>query len=216
MDKFPKNVKDILHSEPFKKYLKSGDISSLYDFISVNIDRDTLIPIITNIFYRSGVNLLENQDEIPSKFFAYNDYDYVKNFIVPDGIENIRYKAFAYSAVENIKFSNSLLYIGVRAFEYCYGLSAIKFPKTRLKIDDYAFKDCNNLNRIVISENTVFIHPRSFPGKVIKFEGTTEKFESICPLNLTSNLESTFTNVKCKDGVLVPVQDGRGFKFEKH
>lgn len=72
MDKFPKNVKDILHSEPFKKYLKSGDISSLYDFISANIDHDTWIPKITNIFYRSGIDLLVNQDEIPSKFFVHN------------------------------------------------------------------------------------------------------------------------------------------------
>ena len=216
MNKFPKNVKNILHSERFKKYLKSGNISSLYDFISDNIDRDTLIPKITNIFYHAGVNLLENQDEIPSKFFKFNDYDYVKNFIVPDGIKNIKYEAFAYSAVENIKFPNSLLYIDIRAFEGCYGLSTIKFPKSLLKIDDYAFRDCNNLRKIVIPENVIFIHPRSFPGKVIKFEGTTEKFESICPLNLTSNLESTFTNVKCKDGILVPVQDGRDFKFEKH
>ena len=216
MNKFPKNVKNILHSERFKKYLKSGNISSLYDFISANIDRDTLIPKITNIFYRAGVNLLENQDEIPSKFFKFNDYDYVKNFIVPDGIKNIKYEAFAYSAVENIKFPNSLLYIDIRAFEGCYGLSTIKFPKSLLKIDDYAFRDCDNLRKVVIPENVIFIHPRSFPGKVIKFEGTTEKFESICPLNLTPNLESTFTNVKCKDGVLVPVQDGRDFKFEKH
>ena len=217
MSKFPENVNEILHSEEFKKYLSVRDINSLYNYISYNIDYDSWIPIITNILFASDINPLLNQKVIPIKFFTFNKYEYIKNFTIPNGIKEIKYRAFAYSDLEKIKFPNSLERIGESAFEGCFDLSTIEFPKNLKVIDDNAFKGCNNLKDITIPENVTHIHPRSFPRKIIKFEGTTENFESICPINLVSKIELTFIRIECKDGILIPIQDETySVKFEKY
>ena len=216
MSKFPENVNEILHSEEFKKCLKNRDIEHLYEYISYNIDYDSWIPIITNILYASGINPLLHQASIPIKFFMHNTYDYVMDFTVPAGIKEIKYRAFAYSSLKKIKLPNSLEIIGREAFEGCFGLISIKFPEILKIIDGNAFKNCNSLKNIIIPKNVTYIHPQSFPRKVIKFEGTAENFESICPIDLITRLESTFIRVECKDGILIPIQDEYLTKFEKY
>lgn len=215
MSKLPENVKDILHSETFKRYLRARNMQSLYEFISYNIDYDTWISVITDILYRSGINPLMNQEAIPRKFFIYSKQDYIKNFIIPNGIKAIGYKAFAFSCIEKVKFPNSLERIKAGAFEGCFALSTIEFPKSLKSIGENAFKDCNKLEKIIIPENVTGIHPRSFPRKVIKFEGTTEKFERVCNISLINDIESTFIRVECKDGILIPIQGKHFVRFER-
>lgn len=217
MSKFPENVNKILHSEEFKKCLKNRNIEDLYYYISYNIDYDSWIPIITNILYSSGIDPLLHQKSIPMKFFTYNTYDYIIDFIIPAGIKEIKYRAFAYSYLKKIKLPNSLETIGEEAFKGCFDLTSIKFPESLRIIGKDAFENCNNLKKkIIIPKNVTYIHPQSFPRKIIKFEGTTGKFESICPIDLIYRLESTFTRVECKNGILIPIQDKYNIKFEKY
>ena len=56
MSKLPEDIKKILYSKTFKKYLTVRDMKSLYKFISYNVDYDTYLSIITDILYRSGIN----------------------------------------------------------------------------------------------------------------------------------------------------------------
>ena len=116
---------------------------------------------------------------------------------------------------KKIKLPDSLKIIGEGAFEGCFDLTSIKFPKNLKVINNNAFKSCNSLKNIIIPENVTYIHPRSFPRKIIKFEGTAEKFETICP-NLITSIESTFIRIECKNGILIPIQDEYNVKFEKY
>ncbi len=93
----------------------------------------------------------------------------VSQYIIPDGVETIRTKAFykCYSLtniqipdsvkrieekaffrcdkINELKLPQSLEFIGKDAFSYCYGITEINIPANIKQIDEYAFYNCTNL-----------------------------------------------------------------------
>lgn len=113
----------------------------------------------------------------------------VSQYVIPDGVEVIRSKAFYKCSaltkleipstvirieekaffrcekIEAIKLPNVLEFIGKDAFSYCYGLKEIIIPTSVKQIDEYAFYNCTNLLTIDVlaKENNMTLGEKWFP-----------------------------------------------------
>ena len=101
----------------------------------------------------------------------------VSQYIIPDGVETIRTKAFykCYSLtniqipdsvkrieekaffrcdkINELRLPQSLEFIGKDAFSYCYGLKVLDIPANIKQIDEYAFYNCTNLLTINVDNS---------------------------------------------------------------
>ena len=113
----------------------------------------------------------------------------VSQYIIPDGVETIRTKAFykCYSLtniqipdsvkrieekaffrcdkINELKLPQSLEFIGKDAFSYCYGLKVLDIPAKVKQIDEYAFYNCTNLLTINVdnSEDNLTLGNKWYP-----------------------------------------------------
>ncbi len=83
-------------------------------------------------------------ETIRSKAF-YKCYP-LKEIIIPDSVKRIEEKAFfRCDKLSGLKLPQTLEFIGKDAFSYCYGLTDLDIPSTIQQIDVYAFYNCTNL-----------------------------------------------------------------------
>jgi uncharacterized membrane protein len=72
-----------------------------------------------------------------------------------DGTELIQYPGGKTGSTYQIP--NSVTYIGVSAFEYCYNLTSVTIPNSVTSIGDFAFWDCSNLTSVTIPDSVASI-----------------------------------------------------------
>ena len=73
-------------------------------------------------------------------------------YTIPEGIEVIATKAFAYSRLKSITFPESLLDIDLSAFMECDNLTKVDLPSGTRTISFLAFEGCNSLEEINVAE----------------------------------------------------------------
>ena len=71
-------------------------------------------------------------------------------------------RAFRNKNMTTVIIPDSVTYIGERAFEYCYSLSAIEIPNSVVTIGNYAFRGCSNLSSIEIPDSVTTIGQQAF------------------------------------------------------
>lgn len=75
-------------------------------------------------------------------------------YVVPDGVEEISYRAFDGSRnLKEIKFSSSLKKISDYAFYYCNNIENVEIPENVEKIAKWSFWSCSKLKAINVSQN---------------------------------------------------------------
>lgn len=85
---------------------------------------------------------------------------------LPDSIKSIEEKAFfRCGAITELSLPKNIEFIGKDAFGYCYGLKEINIPATIKQIDEYAFYNCTNLLTVNIDtfESDVILGDKWFP-----------------------------------------------------
>ena len=87
---------------------------------------------------------------------AFAACDDITGIAVPDTVESIGYKAFAYSDIEKIDLGSNMKEIGNQAFYQCYSLSTIHIPASVETIGDYAFAYCGMTDITVDPENEYY------------------------------------------------------------
>lgn len=86
-----------------------------------------------------------------------------KEYIVPDGVEDIYQAAFAFSNIEKIQFYQSIKNIGNHAFLNCLRLSDINFPTDgEINICTGAFSRTLGLTNITLPASIKTIHQYAF------------------------------------------------------
>lgn len=76
----------------------------------------------------------------------------LKEFIIPEGVIEIRKWAFAQSGLEKVTLPGTLKVIGTEAFAYCESLKSISIPASVTSIAQQAFRDSDYLTQVRIPE----------------------------------------------------------------
>lgn len=87
-----------------------------------------------------------------------------KSIVIPKGVTGIADNAFATACenIEEIRFPETLLWIGNGAFKGCRNIRELLFPKSLVEISDYAFYGCTGLKKLDIPENVYRIGHYAF------------------------------------------------------
>lgn len=93
----------------------------------------------------------------------------VNSIIIPDSVMSVGDYAFADSlSLEEIKFSDSMTYIGLGICSNCYNLKNVILPSGCTSIGvyggGYAFSNCISLREIVLPSTLSSLHMTSFSG----------------------------------------------------
>ena len=87
----------------------------------------------------------------------------LKEYVIREGTKVICVGAFWHCEnLSNIKFPNTIQYIGYCAFGYCKSLQQIEIPDSVKYIGDSAFLCCSNLQKIIISRTVEIIGKSAF------------------------------------------------------
>ena len=87
----------------------------------------------------------------------------VTEFDVPEGVENIYHRCFAYcDKMQRISISSTVKRIGKRAFFCCVSLKEIIIPESVTLIDEGIFMNCSSLERIELPAHITEIPKNSF------------------------------------------------------
>lgn len=128
-------------------YIGSG-LKSFHQFAFNNCKNISKIVVSEeNPTICSENNIIYSKDKTEIHFSAPNQ---IGNYVMPNTVELIYSKAFNYSKLHSIKFSENLkhIYLG---FEYCNNLTALVLPSSLTIIGD--FISCENLRYLVLGEN---------------------------------------------------------------
>ena len=88
-----------------------------------------------------------------------------KKIILPDSLERIECKAFAYcSSLEEINIPDNVKYIDWGAFQNCGSLKSITIPDSVTNISDTTFQYCSGLTSITIPDSVTSIDEAAFQG----------------------------------------------------
>lgn len=167
---------------------------------------------INNIFKMIKINeggryFMNERQNVIAKFhqtiyFVGKEY---YSFTIRRGIEKINSLAFYNTKVRNIIFPASLKEISFQAFECCENLIRIRFSKNSMliKICEYAFHQCEKLNKIKFPASLVDLGDCAFMGceslysatfprdSKLKFIGRSTFPFCVCNLKLPANVKMT-------------------------
>lgn len=96
--------------------------------------------------------------------YPWTDYnDSIKKIILQDGVTGINSSAFLNCTnLLSVEISNTVEYIGARAFYNCEKLSSVTIPDSVISIDSHAFESCDALSSVVIGNSVELIDYRAF------------------------------------------------------
>lgn len=125
-------------------------------------------------------------------------------------IDEIPESFFSGSGVKEVILSKNLKTIGESAFCHCNKLETITIPDSVVKIDRFAFYNCENLKQVIIGENCSDISPSIFDGNcnysttknAVLYYPDNFNFVDKIPKNITAMPLSKLRN-KNKDGCYV-------------
>lgn len=102
--------------------------------------------------------------------FAFMNYTFLKEIILPEGLEVIDLSAFENCIhLEKINFPSTIRLINTHAFENCTSLKQIDLSQTKLeKIEVGTFKDCKNLEKVILPKSVKELMMQAFSGCNIK------------------------------------------------
>lgn len=98
-----------------------------------------------------------------------NDFQYTKNFTLPDSVTEIGSMAFYYCrSLEKITLPKNLLTIGEMAFSECHSLKKIVIPDGVTSISNDLFVNCKSLEEVVLGNKTIVIGNMAFVNANLK------------------------------------------------
>ncbi len=128
------------------------------------------------------------------------------SIVIPDSVTSIGDEAFrGCSSLKSITIPDGVTSIGRSAFEDCSSLASVVIPNSVTSIGNQAFLACGSLTSIVIPDSVTSIGDYAFGWceslASIKFEGTTEQWNSISK-GKEWNTYSSNIIVYCTDGTV--------------
>lgn len=98
--------------------------------------------------------------EIGTNAFAYSD---IERIDIPAGVERIGEAAFEEcSRLSYVVFPDSVHTVGADAFRFCDNLQMVKLSDALQRLEQYTFSQCNKLRAVVFGKNLRFIGESAF------------------------------------------------------
>ena len=140
------------------------------------------------------------------------------SFMIPDGVEEIGWSAFAYSQLSAIAVSDGVTSIGASAFYECPQLRSISIPASVKVIGESAFYGCSRLQQVDLSHviklgNKAFQNCKSLEAVTGNYLGIVpqsafESCTSLTSVELSSDIntigEHAFKNCKALAQIQLP------------
>ena len=108
----------------------------------------------------TDVNFPDGLDEV--KPFVFSGYDNLKTVTLPDSITKIGERAFSYSGLKEISFSENIETIENEAFRNCNQLTNVCLPSKLNAVNDYTFEDCDALKSVTFGNSVTKIGAQAF------------------------------------------------------
>lgn len=177
----PDYIKTINNTADFSgKAIRISDASLLYNIktacapsrIELRGDKFNIIEVI-NVMRNFRLEALEILDDNPylktidgilytkdMRMLIKCSKNKIGRVEIPDGVEEIREDAFAYSNISEVIMPDSVKYIGERVFYGCRKLTHIRYSKNLTYIPKEAFSGCNALDLSHLFDNVKNIGSR--------------------------------------------------------
>lgn len=122
----------------------------------------------------------------------------LESIVFPDGFKDIGFLAFAeLPNLYSVQFPPSLEWISYEAFARCPSLYEVNIPSSQVKLIDGCFRDCTDLEKVVLADGIKDIGPNVFSG------GTRLSDISL-PQSITSIGDAMFYGCKALTQVAFP------------
>ena len=154
---------------------------------------------VANVEISSEVKTIESHD--------FEDCYRLRSIVIPDNVTKIEYEAFKNcTALQEIKLSNTLVYIGAFAFDGCSSLTEISLPDSITELEEAVFYNCEALKEIKLPSAIRYIESSLFKNcislKTVKIPNQIESIEVSAFMNCTNldgiNIPSSVINIEPK------------------
>ena len=133
---------------------------------------------------------------------AFQNFKALTSIELPETLQTIGSYAFANTSLKEIKIPSSLTNLGGCAFSNCVNVTQLEIPGTLKTIGgEDAFRNCTNLEKLIVDEGVENLGLRSF-------EGCTALKEVVLPKSVTSfsvgSANSTFKGCTAIEKITIP------------
>ena len=212
--------------EDNKDILNAGDIRTLYDYDHLRAPHifAGIIPEVTQLMYKIGVDPLKYLYEVPEYFLmgskiktftipdhitaiynsAFRDCELLESIVIPDKIDTIGTAAFANcKSLKKLKLPEILEVVPELMCSNCFKLSEVDIPSNVLEIGKVAFFG-TAIKKVKLSNNLNFIDTNAFPRNLeeVEFNGNMFYWKGLMYAAASPNIGLHKATVKCKDGIL--------------
>ena len=195
-----KEVKEII-----EKYIKLIEVNE-WDMFFERIQEEWIPQVVGKVaetLESAGIFPLPHMTFIPEGYFYMS---LITDYIVPNNITRICYKAFAVSDIEKIQITSNVYDINQGVFEGCSYLTTVQIDEGVKYIDDTCFYACEELTDVTLPKSLKRIGHNVFNGcdhlTEVKYNGTIEDWNKIINREFI-NEGSYISKVICSDGTIL-------------
>ncbi len=136
-------------------------------------------------------------DKAMSRLIVYPAEKSRTEYEVPKSVRQIEYAFNGASKLESVILPEGLEEIGYRAFENCAGLKSVTLPQSLRSIKSSAFCGCASLNDVVLPEGLNYLEP-------LAFKGCSSLENIVLPEGLSCLYNETFADCASLKTVVLP------------
>lgn len=108
---------------------------------------------------------------------------------LPDTVERIGERAFAYTGITAVTIPDSVTTIAYGAFGSCDRLTEVTIPEGVTRMEPLAFAYCTSLERAVVKANITVLEGKVFYNSVVAYGGSVYTNTSLKEVRLPATLE---------------------------
>ena len=135
-----------------EKYIQLIEENQFEDLYALVRHEDIDCSDFTDALYKAGIQPLDYMTYVPNRFAA--DIKHITEYNIPENITVIKPVAFRENDLHRVSFPKSLTLLSAGCFEFCKELTLIDTKNVEY-IEEYAFMGCSKLNTLITSANVI-------------------------------------------------------------
>lgn len=132
---------------------------------------------------------------------AFYHCETLSDISLPDTIEKISARAFAYSGISSVGIPDSVTTIGFAAFAACESLTEVTVPSNVTVLESRAFAYCTKLERAFVKAEITVLEERVFYNSVVSYGGSSYSNTSLKEVYLPATLKKIRTDALAGNAV---------------